>query len=350
MEENIKYIIGVDGMGGDNAPAAIVEGVIDAIKVDSGLKIKIFGIADLVNAELKKYKFNPSQIEVVHCAEVIDNHDTPNVAIRTKKDSSLVVALNALKAGEIGGLVSAGSTGAVLMGGFMKIGRLQGVHRPGLAPLMPTSVEDKQVLLLDCGANLDPRPEHIAHFAVMGSEVMKSACGIENPKVGLLNIGAESSKGPEFLKLANELIGKIDGVNFLGNVEPRYALNGEYDVVVADGVSGNIFLKSTEGAAKMFSGILKKSIKKHFWSKMGALLMGKTFKEIKSTMNYHKYGGSLFVGIKGVLIKSHGSSNALNISTSIKQVIKYYSLNLNDNIKAAIEKANSQIKTEGDSE
>ncbi len=326
----------VDGFGGDNSPDEIVKGVALAIKKYSDLYVIITGDKDKLEELFDNYDIDKSRIEIVHTTEIIINDESPTEAIRGKKDSSLVVALNILKEREdVCGLVSAGSTGAVLTGAFMKIGRMKGVSRPALAPLLPTKNKGR-VLLIDCGANMDSKPINLCHFALMGSAYMKNMFNIENPRVALLNVGVEDKKGNELCHQTFPLLKQLP-INFVGNMEARDFLSGKYDVVVSDGFSGNVLLKASEGAIQTLMSILKNEIKARKMSMIGALFMKKSFKAVKKLMDYEQWGGSPFLGAKKILIKSHGSSFAPSILASIEQVIQINNDKLYDKIEKQIE-------------
>ncbi len=323
----------IDGFGGDNSPQEIVKGVCLALQKYDDLEIVITGDKDILTKLFEENKQDLSRVEIVHTTEIVINDESPTEAIRQKKDSSLVVALNILKErDDVCGLVSAGSTGAVLTGAFMKIGRMKGVSRPALAPLLPTKNKGR-VLLIDCGANMDCKPINLCHFAIMGSAYMKYMFNIENPRVALLNVGVEDKKGNELCHQVFPLLKQLP-INFVGNMEARDFLSGDYDVVVSDGFAGNVLLKSSEGAIKVLLSILKSEIKARKMSMLGALFMGKSFKAVKNLMDYEKWGGSPFLGAKKVLIKSHGSSFAPSILASIEQVIQIN----NDKLYEKIEK------------
>ena len=326
----------IDGFGGDNSPNEIVKGAVLALQKYKDLEIIITGDKDKLANLFAEYKQDLSRVEIVHTTEIVINDESPTEAIRQKKDSSLVVALNILKEREdVCGLVSAGSTGAVLTGAFMKIGRMKGVSRPALAPLLPTKTRG-QVLLIDCGANMDCKPINLCHFALMGSAYMKNMCNIENPRVALLNVGVEDKKGNELCHEVFPLLQKLP-INFVGNMEARDFLSGQYDVVVADGFAGNVLLKASEGAIQTLLSILKSEIKARKMSMLGALFMKKSFKAVKNLMEYERYGGSPFLGAKKILIKSHGSSFAPSILASIEQVIEIDNAKLYDKIEKQIE-------------
>lgn len=311
----------VDAMGGDNAPQEIVKGAIEALGARKEFKVVFTGDEKAVNAELKKYKYDGSRVEVVHCAEVITNDDIPTHAIRAKKDSSLVVGLRMLKEDEeVGGFVSAGSTGAVLTGGIMLIGRIKGVMRPALCPGIP-NVRGTRTLLCDCGANAECKPPYLQQFAVMATAYGKAAFGMKDPTVGLLNNGTEAHKGDPLHQEAYALLKETKGVNFIGNVEGRDIMFGDADIVVSDGFSGNIALKSVEGCGKTVSAVLKQEFKKNFSSKLAYVCARKQINKLRDMLDYAKLGGSVFLGLKKVVVKSHGNSKANAFGPSVLQAV-----------------------------
>ncbi|MDR0856302.1 MAG: phosphate acyltransferase PlsX [Clostridiales bacterium] len=316
MSTNTKTIV-VDLYGADDAPGVMLDGARDALKKDKTVHVTLVGDADTINGYFAAQKgADMSRVAVVHAPGQVTNEDVPTQVVRTKPDSSLVTCLNLLRSDEnAAALVSCGSTGAVLMGGTLVVGRLPGVKRPALAPVMPT-VDRKQVILVDCGANVDCRPAFLLQFAVLGVSYMKAMCGIENPRVGLLSNGTEDKKGNEQTHAAFALL-KGSGLNFVGNMEARDLNSGRYDVVVADGFAGNIALKSLEGAIGMYTRVLKEEINAAGIAKLGALLLKKTFARLKSRMDYTEMGGAAFLGCNKVIIKSHGSSKASTICASI---------------------------------
>lgn len=325
----------VDAFGGDNAPVEIVEGCVLALKKHKDLKIVLCGNIAKIREILDGRE---DRIEIVNASEVISNDDTPTEAIRKKPDSSLVKAFDVLKEQEdVCALVSAGSTGAILAGSIMKIGRIKGISRPTLAPVVPTKIPGKSVLLVDSGANVDCKPINYAHFALMGSAYYSILFQEKQPKVGLLNIGVEEHKGTETTREANEIL-KTMPINYIGNFEAREFISGDVDVVVTDGFNGNILLKSTEGATLTLLSMLKNSIKSHFWSKIGALFMKKTFREIKGTFNMSGHGGSPFLGIKKLVIKNHGTSTRTNIAASIDQAVLLHKHKLISKIETMLAK------------
>ena len=334
----------IDTLGGDYAPVEIVKGSVDALKKHKDLKIILCGKTEEIENVLKQLKYDKERVEIVSAPEVISNDDVPTVAIKQKTNSSLAVAFEILKKNnDVAGLVSAGSTGAILAGGFLKIGRIKGVSRPALCPFLPTKTGG-YVLVADCGANVDCKPINLAHFALMAIEYYKERFGNENPRVALLNIGTEEHKGNELCHEVYPILQKLD-INFVGNMEARDIMSGKYDVVIADGFAGNILLKSTEGALKLMMGEVKKAIKSSFISKFGYLFMRGSFNGLKSKFDFNAYGGSPFLGCKKLIIKSHGSSKSRAIEASIEEIITLKNKNLNQLIENAIYNANSVLRT-----
>ena len=308
--------IAVDGYGGDNAPSEVVKGVLAALEEDKSIEILLTGKAE----ELSALACEHDRLFIRDAREVISCEEVPTLAVRTKKGSSLVVALDAVAAGEADGLVSAGSTGAVLIGATLKIGRVKGVERPALAPALPT-VKGGTVILCDCGANVDCRPSYLVGFARMAVAYQKGVFGLNDPRVGLLNNGAEETKGNAFAVECHQLLKAAEGLNFIGNVEARDILSGEVDVVVADGFDGNVALKSAEGTANAVFSLLKEGIYKGgLRAKLGALLLKPVFKGLKRTLDYNEHGGAAFLGLKKPVVKAHGSSKAKSICGALLQV------------------------------
>lgn len=327
----------IDAFGGDNAPLEIVEGAILALNKHKDLEIILCGKENEIKKILGK---RTDRIEIVNADDVITNEDQPTEAIRHKKDSSLVKSYDILKEREdVIGLVSAGSTGAVLAGAIMKIGRIKGISRPALAPILPTK-KDSDVIIIDSGANIDCKPINLLHFALMGSAYYSIIYKKEKPRVALLNNGTEEEKGNELAKETYPLL-KTAPINFIGNKEGRDFMSGDVDVMVTDGFAGNALLKGTEGAVGAVLSILKHSIKSHFMSKIGYLFMGKTFKEIKNRVDIlSKHGGSPLLGCKKLIVKNHGSCKRNNILSSIEQTIVLHENHLNQKIEDAISKIN----------
>ncbi len=309
----------VDAFGGDNAPEEIVKGAIKAIEEDSELGVLLVGKQDEISAILKANNCDSERIEILNATEVITNDDVPTSAIRSKKDSSLVVAMEKLKEDDsCVGFISAGSTGAVLAGGLFKLGRLDGIARPALAPSMP-SAKGSQVVMLDIGANVDCKPEYLVQFAIMGSGYLKMAYGVESPRVALLSNGVEDKKGNELSKTTFKLLKETKGINFVGNMEAREILSGDYDVIVTDGFAGNIALKATEGAILTVFSYLKTGIMSSLKTKIAGALLKGVFKDMKSKLDYNANGGAIMLGVQKPVVKCHGSSKAESIAKSIHQ-------------------------------
>ena len=322
----------VDAMGGDNAPLQIVLGAVDALNQDKNLKIVLVGDQNAIEQSLCECKeYDKSRLDIIDAKDVITNDDTPTTAIRTKKESSLGKAFDALMHDdEAGGFVSAGSTGAVLVGAYLKVGRIKGVTRPALAPVLPT-LKGNGVVLCDCGANVDCKPLNLQHFAIMASAYAKAMLGVENPRVGLLNNGAEAHKGNELAQETYKLLSETQGINFVGNCEARDLLSGDFGVVVSDGFNGNIALKSAEGTANTVLKLIKDGVYGGgLGAKIGALMLKPVFKNVKKKMDYNAHGGACFLGVNKVVIKSHGSSKAKSVTASILQA---KSLAQNDVVK-----------------
>lgn len=313
--------IAIDAFGGDNAPLEIVKGAITSVNLIDDIEIVLVGDEEKIKAILDEFGYKGDKIEIIHATEIISNDESPTMAIRTKKNSSIVVGLNALKQrDDIVGFISAGSTGAVLSGGALIVGRMKNVIRPALAPVLPT-VKGTETMLIDSGANVDCKPEYLVQFAKMGTAYFKTMKNIENPKVALLNIGAENKKGNNLTHEAFELLSNEHDINFVGNVEARDLLDGDVDVIVADGFDGNIALKASEGAILNLMKILKKDINEaSLFSKIGAGMMKPVFKKLKSNFDYNKLGGSAFVGINKIVFKTHGTCKAETLLSCVQQV------------------------------
>lgn len=306
----------VDGMGGDNSPEAIVKGSVDAVK-ELGLNIIIVGRKEIIERELSKYEVSNGTIDIINATEVVSNEDEPVLAIRRKKDSSMVIGLKALAEGMGDGFVSAGSTGALLTGGLFIVKRIRGIERAALATVYPTTKGIS--FLLDVGANVDCKPEYLRQFAIMGSVYSQKVLGVKEPKIGLANIGTEKGKGNILVKEAYDLMEDLD-INFIGNVEVRDVPEGIADVIVCDGFVGNVILKLTEGMAKALFSSLKEEFNKSLQSKIGALMLKSQLKSFKGKLDYREYGGAPLLGLKQPVVKAHGSSDAFAIKNAIKQV------------------------------
>ncbi len=332
----------VDAFGGDY-PEEVIKGSITAVNLIKDVELILTGDREKIESVFAEVGFNGERIEIVDAKEVISCDELPTTAIRQKKESSLVVALNILKErDDVVGMISAGSTGAVLAGGLFIVGRIDGVKRPALAPFLPTVIEDKKTLLIDCGANVDCKPEYLLQFAIMGSIYVEAMRGIKKPKVALISNGVEDAKGNDQIHKAFELLKSAKDINFAGNMEARELLSGEFDVLVCDGFTGNVAMKSAEGTINAFNKILKSEISKSgIGAKLGALALKKVFKKLKQRINYTEVGGSPFLGLKKILIKSHGSSKAISIYTSILQVIDIHKSNYIEKMREGIK--NSSI-------
>lgn len=332
MSEQIR--VAVDAMGGDNAPSEIVKGAVAAVNSRKDIRVLLIGRQDAVEAELKKYTYPADQIQVVHASEVIEMAEPPVAAIRSKKDSSIVVGMNMVKRQEADAFVSAGSTGAVLVGGQVIVGRIRGIERPPLASLIPT--KSGVTLLLDCGANVDARASHLVQFAKMGSIYMENALGVKSPKVGILNIGAEEEKGNALVKETFPLLKECKELNFIGSVEARDIPSGGCDVVVCEAFSGNIVLKMYEGTAATLLSVVKESMLTSLRSKIGALLVKPALKQALKSFDATRYGGAPLLGLKGLVVKTHGSSKAVEIENSIIQCVQFKEQRINEKIKEHI--------------
>ena len=332
MQELVR--VAVDAMGGDYAPLEIVKGAVDAVNSRDDIKVFLVGREEAVRAELQKYQYDASRIEVVNAAEVIEMAEPPVQAIRSKKDSSIVVAMKMVKNGEADAFVGAGSTGAVLVGGQLIVGRIKGVERPPLAPLLPT--EKGASLLIDCGANVDARPSHLVQFAKMGSIYMEHVVGISNPRVAIVNIGAEEEKGNALVKETFPLLKACDDINFIGSIEARDIPSGYADVIVCEAFAGNIILKLYEGVGATLISMVKKGMMSSFRSKIGALLVKPALKKTLKQFDTSEHGGAPLLGLKGLVVKTHANSKALEIRNSIIQCVTFKHQQINEKIKAGI--------------
>ena len=330
-----EYVnVAVDAMGGDNAPAEIVKGAVEAVNADKRVKVFLVGKEPVIREELKAYSYDAEQLEVVHAEEVIETAEPPVMAIRRKKDSSIVKAMYMVKNGECDAFVAAGSTGAVLVGGQVIVGRIRGVERPPLAPLIPT--EKGVSLLLDCGANVDARPSMLVQFAKMGSVYMESVMGVKNPRVGIVNIGAEEEKGNALVKETFPLLKNCPEINFIGSVEARDIPAGAADVIVCEAFVGNVILKLYEGLAGTLVGAIKKGMMSTLRSKIGAALALPALKSTLKTFDASQYGGAPLLGLNGLVVKTHGSAQAKEVTNSIYQCVTFKEQDINGKIKKNI--------------
>lgn len=323
----------LDGMGGDNAPAAVVEGAVLASK-EIEHEIQIIGQQELIQAELAKYRYDEKKITVIDAREVISNEEAPVRAVRSKKDSSIVRGINMVKKGEGDIFISAGSTGALMAGGLFILGRIQGIDRPALASVYPI-VGSIPSLLVDAGANAECKPNNLLEFGIMGNIYMEKVLGRENPRVGLVNLGAEAAKGSTLTKAAYDLLEHSD-MNFIGNVEAREVPKGACDVIVADGFTGNVILKLTEGLAWNILKLIKSKFTDGAKAKLGAALLLDKMKELKKEFDYSEYGGAPILGVKGPIVKMHGSSSANAVKNTILKGIPFVEGNVVDTIQNSV--------------
>ena len=324
----------LDAMGGDNAPLAVLQGAAEAVK-EYGAELILTGSEEVIRRCAEENGISLSGMEIVNCTEVIGMCDEPAMSIRRKKDSSLVVGMRLLKEGKGDAFVSAGSTGAIHVGASLLVRTIKGVKRPALATCVP-GTSGKPYLLLDCGANVECRPAMLEAFGVMGSVYMNKVMGIESPSVALLNNGAEESKGTPVYQEAHQLLKKNPHIRFVGNIEPREVPQGEVDVVVADGFSGNIVLKMSEGMAKGLLGLIKNALMASLKTKIGALLIKDSLYGIKDMMNSERIGGAPFLGAARPVIKAHGSSKAMGIQNAIRQAMTCVQNDLCGTMEAAM--------------
>ena len=315
----MSLTIAIDAMGCDLGPSVVVDGALQASGEYPNVRLILVGQEDIIRYELAKYKENP-QISILHAPEIITPDEVPTSAIRQKKGSSLVVGLKAVKEGQASGFVSAGSTGALLTGATVIIGRKQGIERPALGTPIPT--QTGYTLLADAGANMDCKPSYLVQFGQMGAEYMHKALGVENPKVGLINVGTEEEKGNAAAKEAFGLLAE-SGLNFVGNVEAREIPAGAVDVAVCDGFVGNIMLKFMEGLSKTMMGMIKEELMSTTMSKIGAFMAKGAFGNIKKRFDYREVGGAPFLGLKSLVVKAHGSSDAFAMKNAIMKCIEY---------------------------
>ncbi|MBR6703315.1 MAG: phosphate acyltransferase PlsX [Clostridia bacterium] len=329
----------IDAMGGDYAPKQQVLGAVTALNKDKDLYLILVGDKEQIENELKTLSYDKSRLEIVHTTEVITMEEVPTKAVKTKKDSSLVVAFRLLKEGKADGLVSSGSTGAVLTAGVLILGRIKGVSRPALCPAIP-NYKGGATLLCDCGANLECKPINLIHFAIMASAYASTVYGIESPKVGLLNNGTEDHKGLLLHQESNALLKQVDCISYSGNVEGREIMYGDVDVVVSDGFSGNLAMKAVEGCGKAVSSIMKREFKRNLWTKLRALLCGDIIKNIKKGLDYEAQGGATFLGLTKAVVKGHGNSKARGFSVCIEQVASAVRGNMTEKIKGMVDAVN----------
>ena len=326
----------VDTLGGDNSPKANIDGAIMALKENNDIHLILVGDEAVIKTSLDEAKVDMQRVSIVHAPDVIDCNDKPTEAMKQKKESSLYKCYEMLRSEEdIGALVSSGSTGAILVGAVLKLGRIKGVKRPAFCPILPT-MDGNIVGLTDSGANVDCDAELLRQFAVMGSLYLEKAYGVSNPRVKLLNVGVEEEKGDLLRKEVHQVLKEEKKINFTGNMEAREFITGCCDLVVADGFSGNVLLKSTEGACMEVMKLMKGAFYKNLKNKLGALLLKKDVMGIKNRMDYNNYGGAVLLGAKKTIVKAHGSSKAKSIAVSISQAYNMEKNNLREAIASAI--------------
>ena len=326
--------VAVDAMGGDNAPSEIVKGVVNAVNARADVKVFLIGQEAVVKQELAKYTFPSEQIELVDAPEVIEMAEPPAVAIRKKKQSSIVIGMNMVKEKQCDAFVSAGSSGAILVGGQIIVGRIKGIRRPPLAPLIPT--EAGVSLLIDCGANVDAKPNNLLQFAQMGSIYMEHVVGIQNPRVAIVNIGAEEEKGNALVKETMPLLKECKDINFVGCIEARDIPKGQVDVIVCEAFVGNVILKLYEGLSSTLIGVIKKGLMSTLKSKIGAALALPSLKNTLKAFDATEYGGAPLLGLNGLVVKTHGSAKAKEVTNSIFQCVTFNEQDINGKIREQI--------------
>lgn len=331
-----KVVVALDAMGGDYAPLEQVKGAIEAVSEQEDLKVILVGKEDVIKEELAKYSYDKEKIEIVPASEVISNNESPTKAIREKKDSSIVVAMKLVKEGRADAVVSSGCTGAVLVGGQMIVGRIKGIKRTPLAPLIPTKKGFS--LLIDCGANVDARPEHLVQFAKMGSIYYENVLGKKKPTVGIVNIGAEEEKGNQLVKDTYPLLKECKDINFIGNVEARDIPSGDCDVIVTEAFVGNVILKFMEGLAGTLLGEIKAGFYSNFRSKMGALLVKPSLKKVLKQFDVSDQGGAPMLGLNGLVVKAHGNAKSKETKTALTQCITFKKQNIKEQFSDFIKK------------
>jgi glycerol-3-phosphate acyltransferase PlsX len=332
MEDKIR--VAVDAMGGDYAPVETVKGAVEAANEQKNLQILLVGQTEAIKTELEKYDYPQERITVVEAPEVIETGESPVAAIQKKRNSSIVVGMKMVRKQEADAFVSAGSTGAVLVGGQVLVGRIKGIERPPLAPLIPT--EKGVALLLDCGANVDARSSHLVQFAKMGSVYMEHIVGIKDPKVAIVNIGAEEEKGNALVKETYPLLKACKNINFIGNIEARDIPKGDADVIVSEAFVGNVILKLYEGVALTLLSQMKKGMLSSLRGKLGALLIKPSLKQVMKSFDASEHGGAPLLGLNGLVVKCHGNSVAAEIKNSIMQCMQFKEQSINEKIREYI--------------
>jgi len=332
MAEKVK--VALDAMGGDNAPKEIVKGAVEAVNLEKDIIVYLVGKEKLIRSELSNYTYDDKQIIIVDAPDVIETGEPPVMAVRRKKDSSLVKAMYLVKDGTADAFVSAGSSGAILVGGQVIVGRIEGVERPPMAPLIPTATGVS--LLVDSGANVDSRPSFLVQWAKMGSIYMEHVVGVKNPRVAIVNVGLEEEKGNQLVKETYPLLKECKDINFIGSIEARNIPKGDADVIVCDAFVGNVILKLYEGTASVLIKKIKGSMMKTLKTKIGALLIKKSLKEELKSLDATEYGGAPLIGLNGLVVKTHGNATSKEIRNSVIQCVKFKRENINEKIKASL--------------
>lgn len=327
---NHKVVVALDAMGGDYAPVETVRGAVEAVAEHPEIKVILVGKEDAIREELEKYTYSQDNIEVKNATEIIEMGEVPTKAVREKKDSSLVVAMNLVRNDDADAVVSAGSTGAILVGGQLVVGRIKGIKRPALAPFLPTKKGFS--LLIDCGANVDARPEHLLQFAQMGSVYFENVMGKKKPTVGIVNIGTEEEKGNQLVKETYPLLKECRDIHFIGSVEAREIVSGGCDILVCEAFVGNVILKFFEGVALTFLGCIKEGLLSSLRTKIGAVLIKPALKGLLKTFDVSSQGGAPLLGLKGLVVKAHGNSKSSEIRTAIAQCIAFKENSINEKI------------------
>ena len=329
----------VDTLGGDNSPSANVEGAVKALSSIEDLEVVLVGDEKVISEQLKNFTFDASRLSIVHAPDEISCNDKPTEAIKTKKESSLYKCYEILRTDEtVHGMVSTGSTGAILAGAVLRLGRIKGIKRPAFCPILPT-MKGSLVGICDSGANVDCDSVQLTQFAVMADLYLKKAYGVESPKVALLNVGVEEEKGDLLRKETFAALKANDKINFVGNMEGRDLLSGNYDLVVCDGFAGNILLKSTEGACLEMLKMLKKTFMKNLKNRIAAGILKKDVYALKDFMDYNNYGGAVLLGANKTVVKGHGSSKAVSVFHCIEQAYNMEKENLREAISQAVAQA-----------
>ena len=332
--------IAVDAMGGDHGPSEMVAGAVEAVEAKPQIQVLLVGKEDVIASELAKHTYDKERISVVNATEVIATEEPPVNAIRKKKDSSIVVGMGLVKKKEADAFVSAGSSGAILVGGQVIVGRSKGVERPPLAPLIPT--EKGVSLLIDCGANVDARPSHLVQFAKMGSIYMEHVMGVRSPRVAIVNIGAEEEKGNALVKETFPLLKACSDIHFIGSIEAREIPHGGADVIVCEAFVGNVILKLYEGVGATLIGCVKKGMMTSLRSKIGALLVKPALKATLKSFDASQYGGAPLLGLNGLVVKTHGNSKANEVKNSIIQCVAFKEQQINEKIRDSLGAANKE--------